>query len=909
MHLRNVLLAFFILLFILPSFAQHRPVQTGPRSPVDLSKVSPEVVEQGWFRIRLTREAGKLLDGQPVRKQQGIVLFGMEDLDILSEAVGLRDASPSFSGPAIREQYADRHRLWGLHLWYDIYIDPGKDVLGVVRMFKALDEVDVAEPVYRKELIVGEVFDFAEKAVAGEKNADGWIPDDPQFANQWHYHNTGQSNGTPGADISLPQAWDIEKGDPQVLVAIVDDGIQYTHPDLAGNMWEDIGFNFVDNNSNIVPGDHGTHVGGTVAAVTNNGVGVSGIAGGSGSDDGVRLMSAQVFRGTASGGFASSFVWAADNGAAISQNSWGYTSAGVFEQVVLDAIDYFNVNGGGDVLEGGITIFAAGNSDASGEWYPGYYEGAFSVAATNHNDQKAWYSNYGSWIDISAPGGETTGPNNQGVLSTTTGSSYAYYQGTSMACPHVSGVAALVLSHAPETFTNQELKELLVATADDHYQANPDFSGLLGSGRLNAYQALLETVDYLAGLINPSGFFATGSGTDQIDLGWTTNPYNDPIVLAYCADGTFGEPSGNHEPGEQIPGGGTVLLSGQYSEYVHSGLEEATTYYYRIWSNQDGVYSSGRTASGSTWCGVFELPFEENFPTQQMPLCWETYASSGQSWQIGNFSNGLNIEGFYAYSGSVLSFDGQNASLISPILDMTHFEEVSISFKHYFRTGFLAGGTGSLAYSLDNGNTWTTVSSWTSTTANPASYEVVIPELSGEPTVQLRWNMSFGFIGYYWTVGDLSVTGTPVEEEEAFTVTFDISDEWGVAIPDAIISFNGIENEPGDYVFGEMAPGTYNFSVFRECYLAGQAEITITNEDVQTGVILYSLPGDANGDGVVDVLDVTTIIQYFSNPDLYPFCFNNADVNGDGRVDVLDVISTVNIYFSGKSQERTPLRM
>src|SRR5690606_1231059 len=142
-------------------------------------------------------------------------------------------------------------------------------------------------------------------------------------------------------------------------------------------------------------------------------------------------------------------------------------SSGYYEQAVLDAIDYFNANGGGSVLNGGITIYAAGNSGSPGQWYPAYYSGAFSVAATTNQDLKAWYSNYDTWIDIAAPGGETNTVTERGVLSCLTGNSYGFYQGTSMACPHVSGVAALIISLAPGQLLPQDIKDILTSTTDD----------------------------------------------------------------------------------------------------------------------------------------------------------------------------------------------------------------------------------------------------------------------------------------------------------------------------------------------------------------------------------------------------------------------------------------------------------
>jgi len=235
-------------------------------------------------------------------------------------------------------------------------------------------------------------------------------------------------------------------------------------------------------------------VAGTVSAVTNNFSGVAGVAGGSGSSPGVSLMSCQVFTNTSSGGFANAPVYAADNGAAISQNSWSYQYVNTYDQAVLNAIDYFNANGGGAVLDGGITIFAAGNDDSQGQWYPACYSGTFAVAATNNQDIRSYYSNYDTWVDVSAPGGETRVLAARGVYSTDISSGYQYMQGTSMACPHVSGIAGLVVSYAYRNgtiLTNSEVANIIKTTTDDHYAVNPSYIGKLGTGRVNAYSALL----------------------------------------------------------------------------------------------------------------------------------------------------------------------------------------------------------------------------------------------------------------------------------------------------------------------------------------------------------------------------------------------------------------------------------
>jgi subtilisin family serine protease len=202
------------------------------------------------------------------------------------------------------------------------------------------------------------------------------------------------------------------------------------------------------------------------------------------------MMSCAVFGAIRSGGFDEAFVYAADNGAVIAQNSWGYTAPGVYEQSVLDAIDYFIANAGYDEngdpvgpMQGGLVVFAAGNDNSDADWYPGYYDAVLAVASTNHNDVKSGFSNYGDWVDIAAPGSS--------VYSTYIGNSYDFLSGTSMACPHVSGVAALIVSEFGETgFAPDEVWRRLVATTESIDVQNTPYTGLLGSGRLNAFSSL-----------------------------------------------------------------------------------------------------------------------------------------------------------------------------------------------------------------------------------------------------------------------------------------------------------------------------------------------------------------------------------------------------------------------------------
>lgn len=617
-------------------------VTRGERPPIRWEEVQRSDYDHGILLIKFSEELGRHLEEHIVDlDEDGIVRFHVENVDLLNAAYGVRGVQQYFLSPALNNEFTARHRAWGFHLWYRLEVDERTDIVEMLLDYKRLPEIEIAEPSFRKELIGShDINDF--HVVEPVRSDNGWIPNDPQFGSQWHYHNTGQQNGTPGVDISLPAAWDIEKGDSTIVILVIDGGIDYNHQDLAGNMWYQIGYNFVHNSTVIEPHNHGTHVAGTVAAVNNNNIGVSGVAGGSGADDGVRLMSAQVFAASGNGGFHLAPLYGADNGASISQNSWGYTSPNYYEQNVLDAIDYFNENGGGDAMEGGITIFSAGNSNTSDPRYPGYYSGAYSVAATNNQDQKAWYSTFGEWVDISAPGGETNTVTQRGVLSTLNNNSYGYYQGTSMASPHVSGVAALMLSRVFGELAAEDVADILTMTVDNHYHVNPGFLGQLGSGRLNALEALILAELFLILPSNPSNFTATGITDTEISLSWEKNDDNDEVMVAWSPDGSFGAPEEGvtYEAGDELPGGGHVLYVGEETTFLHDGLNASTLYFYRSWSiDDDGVYSYGRNTDGRTLCGIEELPVSEAFGGGDVPYCWDFDPSQGNWRASGSYGN------------------------------------------------------------------------------------------------------------------------------------------------------------------------------------------------------------------------------------------------------------------------------
>jgi predicted outer membrane repeat protein len=541
-----------IFIFPLARISEASEVQRGERPDIDLTQVPDDAIIPGRIQIKFNEEYADFLDENDIYYEDGIALFGIPELDELNIQYEVTNIKILFDSPALKKEYEWRRRLWGFHLWYQLEFDVSNDIVDMVFDYRDMNELEWAEPEYKKEL-------------------HRWIPDDPDFGNQWHYHNTGQTGGTPGADISLPNAWEIEKGNPNVIVAIIDGGIQYDHPDIQANMWYDVdhpygGYNFVNDSPVINPHPHGTHVAGTVAAVTNNNEGVAGIAGGSGNDDGVRLMSCQIF-GDGTGGFHLAPIFAAEHDAAISQNSWGWNAPEIHEHAILDAIDHFNTYGGGDALDGGISFFAAGNSGSEGLYFPAMYSGAFSVAATNHNDVKASYSTYDDNVDISAPGGETS-PDSAGVYSTTINNNYAFAAGTSMACPHVSGIAALIVSYEFGNLSDEQVKNIIKITADDHYGVNPEYVGKLGSGRVNAANALSYFVDptvFLSGNVFLDG--GNGEITDaEINIVnnnniFTINPETNGFYYKYF------------EPDEYGVYDIVYSLSGPYGEYESVTIE------------------------------------------------------------------------------------------------------------------------------------------------------------------------------------------------------------------------------------------------------------------------------------------------------------------------------------------------
>ncbi len=514
-------------------------------SPTATIYNSPEGAREGEILVKFRSSASADLDLVAPATRSGVVEItrsGIAAVDEQLDALNATSLSRVFPVNTSREEITRENNL---HLWYVVNFDESLPLSSVAQQLAELPQIEVVEFSRTKQL----AFDrdrrartsVAQNTVVARAASASAPFNDPDYANQWHLNNTGavpalNNIATGGADINAEAAWEVEYGTPEIIVAVLDEGVMYDHPDLAANVWvneaeehasftdadgngyagDRYGYNFVLDKGIISynkSGDtgHGTHVAGLVAAVNNNGVGISSIAGGSGIGDGVRVMICQIIDGYNMVSVyeeAKAIKYAADNGAVILQCSWGYNSGTAsypnssgYESdeewlagsaLEKDALDYFINNAGSPsgVIDGGIAIFAAGNEYASMACYPSRYQDYISVTALAADYTPSSFTNYDPLASIAAPGGDydyhlasegsiyslvCPTPDYGNIL-------YDYMDGTSMACPQVSGVVALALSRAyklKKHFKATDFIDIIKASAapiDDYFTGIKTYS-------------------------------------------------------------------------------------------------------------------------------------------------------------------------------------------------------------------------------------------------------------------------------------------------------------------------------------------------------------------------------------------------------------------------------------------------
>lgn len=552
-------------------------------------------------------------------------------------------------------------------------------------------------------------------------------PNDPQYGNQYH-HPLMQNN----------LAWDITLGDSSVIIGVTDDGMDTDHEDLIGNLWTNTGeipgdgidndgngfvddtngYDFVFDNNDPNPNsggdDHGTHCAGISAAGTDNGVGVSGTAGGA------TLMPLQFFssgQAWTAVDIAESFTYAADNGASIMTTSYNI-NGWVGDPVVTAAFDY--------IYDAGILHFnSAGNGNELNPARQAFTQ-TMLVASTTNTDARSGFSNYGTGVDLAAPGSD--------VFSTILNDNYGFKSGTSMASPNAAGVAALIWSANPG-WTRDQVAAQISATADNIDAQNPGFEGLFGGGRVNSFRALTETLpaprfDYSEGLPSDGGALIGELTTFELRFDQILDPNAVNTAGAFRldfagADGMFGTADDMNRALTQ-----DEYLISSNAVFLDATGSITTAGLYRITADASIVSNPFGTLLDGNADGIGGDDWTLTFSACATVVLLEDPAESGVDWSVVNenlqtgawtsepevpIGGGLRNDPAEDFDGSGKCFltenapgntdvDGGPTRLISRAFDVTITADPYLGFAAWLNSG--GADTMDIDISGDDGATW-----------------------------------------------------------------------------------------------------------------------------------------------------------------------------------------------------------
>ena len=553
-------------------------------------------------------------------------------------------------------------------------------------------------------------------------------PNELQFDKLWGLHNTGQTGGTPDADIDSPEAWDTTTGSPSIIVGVIDTGINYNHEDLASNTWtnpgeipnngiDDDGNGYIDDihgiNTITNSGDpmddnrHGTHVSGTIGAQGNNGKGVVGV------NWNVSIAACKFLNSGGSGTTANAvkcFKYfnklknEQGHNVVVTSNSWG---GGGFSQALKDAMAGLDQPGMSSILH----ITAAGNSNSntdSSPHYPSSYnlDNIISVAATDHNDLYASFSNYGaSSVDLAAPG--------VNILSTSIpGNNYEFFSGTSMATPHVAGAAAIIWSFSPNLTASQVKQQILSGIDNIAGFGSNALKPTLTNGRLNVLNALPQEFDPTP----PSAvtdLAVSGSGLTSVILTWTATGDDGLVGTASSYDVRYSNTlitSANWATASQAVGEPSPQVSGSTETFTVSGLSPSTSYYFalKVRDNVGNESNLSNVVTGSTLV-TGTIVFDDNM--ESGPSLWTTAGNPGL-WHLSTHrSNSPNTSYYYGIDG-VWNYDtgtSNSGTLTSTAINLAGSTDALLTFNEWSQVESFTSFDRTRVQVSTDGVSWVTV--------------------------------------------------------------------------------------------------------------------------------------------------------------------------------------------------------